>query len=169
MYQELIERRLINSKVHFYTVEIGSSLGHMSENSKMSLYQFYQMTTKSASWEQVLENVINLAKLGSYKIFKHRYENRWDRRMRYLQPAESSFLWTTFNRRKRYRRRGIVRGYIVPLLKLFAAMILVSFPHVSTLSLFLNYWHLPGPFMTFKVTVFCIMGVLICLLQLFRP
>ena len=105
--------------------------------------------------------------------FQLRYETRWDRRMKYLEPYEKNSIWsstteTFMSRRKGYRRRGCIRGYLVPLIKLFAACTVVGFG----LSLFyvccltLNWiWSQ----LTLKIIAFIFLVLIGLSLQLFRP
>ena len=159
------------SHVYFYSIEIGSSLGHMSENTKFAMWQLFQITTKLINMDQMITNVSSLAKLTSYKIFKHRYESRWDRRMRYLSPTDRKSIWSTgisLGRRKGYRRRGLIRGYVVPLLKLLAAIFVVGLGIFAFYLIFifgLWIWSL----MTLKIAAFMGLAFLGFCLQLFRP
>ena len=207
---EAIKRAMSSSSVNLYTLEIGSSLGQMSETTKFSIWQFFRLTTKSTNMDIIISNMSTITKLSSFKLFKvwlieyfaykiqriitfylrHtiifivilfyfftstqlRYETRWDRRMRYLYPCEKASIWSTttesfMDRRKGYRRRGCIRGYIVPLLKLIAACIVVGFGitllYVSGLIL-KWFWSQ----LTVKIIVIMILVLVGLSLQLFRP
>ena len=67
---EAIRRQKTSSSVSFYSIEIGSSLGQMTENTKFSLWQFYQITTRSVKVDDMISNVSQLTKLSSFKLFK---------------------------------------------------------------------------------------------------
>ena len=67
---EAIKRQKTSSLVNLYTLEIGSSLGQMSETTKFSIWQFFRLTTKSTSMENIVSNIALLAKLSSFKLFK---------------------------------------------------------------------------------------------------
>ena len=102
-----------------------------------------------------------------------RYEARWDQRMRYLYPCEESSIWSTtteslMERRKGYRRRGCVRGYIVPLIKLIAACTLVGFgiTLLYVCGLMLKWvWSQ----LTLKIMFFIFITLMGLSLKLFRP
>ena len=67
---EAIRKQKTSSSVSFYSIEIGSSLGQMTENTKFSLWQFFQITTRSIKVEDMISNVSILTKLSSFKLFK---------------------------------------------------------------------------------------------------
>ena len=67
---EAIKRQKTSSLVNLYTLEIGASLGQMSETTKFSIWQFFRLTTKSTSMENIVSNIALLAKLSSFKLFK---------------------------------------------------------------------------------------------------
>ena len=105
--------------------------------------------------------------------FQLRYETRWDRRMRYLYPCEKTSIWSSttesfMNRRKGYRRRGCIRGYLVPLIKLIAACIVVGFGisliYICGLTLKWVWSQL-----TLKIIAFVFLVLVGLSLQLFRP
>lgn len=67
---EAIRRQKSSSSVNFYSMEIGSSLGQMTEATKFSIWQFFQITTQSVKVDQIMSNVSLLTKLSSFKLFK---------------------------------------------------------------------------------------------------
>ena len=67
---EAIRRQKSSSLVNLYTLEIGASLGQMSETTKFSIWQFFRLTTKSTNMDQIVSNVALITKLGSFKLFK---------------------------------------------------------------------------------------------------
>ena len=67
---EAIKRQKTSSLVNLYTLEIGTSLGQMSETTKFSIWQFFRLTTKSTNMENIVTNIALLAKLSSFKLFK---------------------------------------------------------------------------------------------------
>ena len=67
---EAIKRQKTSSLVNLYTLEIGTSLGQMSETTKFSIWQFFRLTTKSTNMENIVTNIAMLAKLSSFKLFK---------------------------------------------------------------------------------------------------
>jgi len=163
------------TQVNVFALEVGSSLGHMTESSKFALWQFYQLTTKQVAMDLVVSNVSALTKLTSYKIFRQRYDNRWNRRSRYLYPGDRPSIWSalsltamTSRRKGHRRRRGLIRGYVVPFFKLFAALFVVGllFFAAYLLSLALLWmWSM----MTLKTAGIIGLVFLGCCLQLFRP
>ena len=93
--------------------------------------------------------------------------------MKYLNPCENTSFWASTTesftaRRKGYRRRGCVRGYLVPLLKLFAACILVGFGMslLYVLGLILRWGWLQ---LTVKIVAIAFLILVGLSLQLFRP
>ena len=70
---EAIKRQKTSSLVNLYTLEIGASLGQMSETTKFSIWQFFRLTTKSTNMENIVTNIALLAKLSSFKLFKVYY------------------------------------------------------------------------------------------------
>ena len=74
------------TRVHTFALEVGSSLGHMTESSKFTLWQFYQLTTKQVPMDSVVNNTAALTRLASYKIFRQRYDNRRDHNKPFLLP-----------------------------------------------------------------------------------
>ena len=67
---EAIRRQKSSSLVNLYTLEIGASLGQMSETTKFSIWQFFRLTTKCTTMENIVSNITMLAKLSSFKLFK---------------------------------------------------------------------------------------------------
>ena len=67
---EAIRRQKSSSLVNLYTLEIGASLGQMNETTKFSIWQFFRLTTKCTSMENIVSNIAMLAKLSSFKLFK---------------------------------------------------------------------------------------------------
>lgn len=178
------------TNVSYYSIAVGSSLGHMSESTKFALWQLFQLTTQSLPVETMIRNVSALVKLSSYKIFKTRYEARWDKRTKVLLPADRGreslrgglaalanlFYVSVFGpcsqRRKATvrlkRRRGLIRGCLVPLLKLLVAMALAGFALSSLycLSLLMTWlWSM----VTLKATAVGFFVLLGWCLKQFRP
>ena len=67
---EAIRRQKSSSLVNLYTFEIGASLGQMNETTKFSIWQFFRLTTKATTMENIVSNIAMLAKLSSFKLFK---------------------------------------------------------------------------------------------------
>jgi hypothetical protein len=67
-----IRRQKSSSLVNLYTLEIGASLGQMSETTNFTVWQFFRLTTKSTTMENIVSNLAMLAKLSSFKLFKVR-------------------------------------------------------------------------------------------------
>ena len=93
--------------------------------------------------------------------------------MSYLYPCEKSSIWSSttesfIDRRKGYRRRGCIRGYVVPLIKLVAACIMVGFGisllYVTGLTLKWIWAQL-----TLKIICIVFLILVALSLQLFRP
>ena len=67
---DAIRRQKSSSLVNLYTLEIGASLGQMSETTKFSIWQLFRLTNKTTNMERIVSNITLLTKLSSFKLFK---------------------------------------------------------------------------------------------------
>ena len=66
---DAIRRQKSSSLVNLYTLEIGASLGQMSETTKFSIWQLFRLTNKTTNMERIVSNITLLTKLSSFKLF----------------------------------------------------------------------------------------------------
>ena len=67
---DAIRRQKSSSLVNLYTLEIGASLGQMSETTKFSIWQLFRLTNKTTNMDRIVSNITLLTKLSSFKLFK---------------------------------------------------------------------------------------------------
>ena len=89
--------------LRFQTVEIGTFTGQISEGTKFSLWEIYKLTTCTLPVNVFIDNIVLLAKIGSFVVFKLRKEKRWSRNSKYLHPATVAV-----------KQPGFVRRYLIP-------------------------------------------------------
>ena len=105
-----------------------------------------------------IDNVVSLAKLGSFKIFKSKHETRWDRHLPYLYPTADSAPKT----------KGLVRSYLILIGKFFGLTVALAacvfLLHVGYL---LSGWFWAN--FTFKIMIIIYITIMGLFLSLFRP
>jgi len=117
--------------LRFQTVEIGTFTGQISESSKFSLWEIYKLTTCSVPVNVFIENVVLLAKIGSFVVFKLRKEKRWNRKSKYLHPATVAT-----------KQPGFVRQYVLPTAKvvgIIAGVVIVLFQQCYQICRFISF------------------------------
>ena len=92
--------------LRFQTIEIGTFTGQISEVTKFALWEVYKLSTCNIPVNVFIDNVVLLAKIGSFVVFKLRKDKRWNRKTKYLHPAPVSI-----------HQPGFVRRYVIPTAK----------------------------------------------------
>jgi hypothetical protein len=104
-----------------------------------------------------IDNVVSLAKLGSFKIFKSKNESRWDRSSSFLYPIGQVA-----------KRKGSVRSYFISAGKFIGwTLALAAFILVLHIGYTLSGWLWAN--MTFKIMIIIYITIMGLFLSLFRP
>lgn len=152
-------RRSFKCTVNFYALEIGSASGYISTRSANALYELHKLTTKPPL-QNFIHNVSQLAKLGSYRIYKGRLEGS-KKDLPYLYPDIGGRVFST-------TRRTILNKYIYPLARAggcIVAIIFLIFLLYLLCLLLLWIWSL----LTKQLLVFVFFGLVFLCLLVFRP
>lgn len=104
-----------------------------------------------------IDNVVSLAKLGSFKIFKSKHEARWDRNGPFLYPMDLSV-----------KRKGSVRSYFVSAGKFLGlTLALAALFFLLHIAYTLSGWFWAN--LTFKIMIIIYITIMGLFLSLFRP
>ena len=89
-------RRSFKCSVNFFALEIGSASGYVSERSASALYELHKLThQRNPALQNFIHNVSQLAKLGSYRIFKGRHDKSRNGNIPYLYPDVGGRVFST--------------------------------------------------------------------------
>lgn len=154
-------RRSFNCTVNFFALEIGSASGYTPERSNCALYELHKLTvTRQPPLPNFIHNVSQLAKLGSYRIFKGRHESRYGH-VPYLYPDSGGRVFST-------TRRTILNNYVYPLARAggcIVAIIFIIFLIYLLCQLLFWIWSM----LSRQLLVFVFLAMVIFCLQVFRP
>ncbi len=155
-------RRAFNSCVNFYALEIGSVSGHVTESSRVALYELHKLTlTRQPPLEAFIRNVGQLARLSSYKIFKHRQETRSWKGLRLLYPDGGGRVFTS-------TKRNLMFKYVYPLARAGGCVVaIVTALFLLYLLCLLLQW--TWSMMNSTILVFVFLGIVASILNIFRP
>jgi hypothetical protein len=104
-----------------------------------------------------IDNVVSLAKLGSFKIFKSKSEARWDRYTPYLYPTDLAV-----------KKKGVVQSYLISLGKfLLLTVALAACIFLLHIGYILSGWFWAN--LTFKIMIIVYITIMGLFLSLFRP
>ena len=154
-------RRSFKCTVNFYALEVGSASGHVTHRSGSGFYELHKLTvTRQPSLENFIHNVSQLAKLGSYRIFKGRHESRYGN-VPYLYPDSGGRVFNT-------TRRNILNKYVYPLARgggCIVAIVFLIFLFYLLCLFLLWVWSL----LNSQVLIFVFLLIVALCLSVFRP
>lgn len=157
----LAMRRSFNCTVNFFALEIGSASGFIPDRSQNCLYELHKLTvSRQPALPNFIHNISQLAKLGSYRIFKGRHESRYGN-VPYLYPDNGGRVFNT-------TRRTILNKYIYPLARAggcIVAIIFIIFLLYLICQLLLWIWSM----LSSQLLVFVFLLLVAFCLQIFRP
>lgn len=157
----LAMRRSFKSTVNFFALEIGSGSGFVSESSRVALYEIHKLTlTRQPPLESFIRNVSQLAKLGSYRIFKSRHEARTGT-LHKLYPDSGGRVFSA-------TKRNILNKYVYPLARAggcIVAIIFLLFLLYLTCLLLQWIWSM----LSSSILVIVFLAIVAGCLNLFRP
>jgi len=155
-------RRSFNCSVNFFALEIGSASGYVPERSASVLYELHKLThQRNPPLQNFIHNVSQLAKLGSYRIFKGRHDKSRNGNIPYLYPDIGGRVFST-------TRRNILNKYVYPLARaggcIVAIIFIIFLLYLLCLTL-LWIWSL----LSRQLLVFVFLGLVFLCLLVFRP
>lgn len=157
----LTMRRSFNCTVNFHAFEIGSASGYINNRTNSAIFELHKLTVgRQPPMERFVHNLSQLAKLGSYKIFKTRHETKnWN--MNYLHPETGNRVFTA-------TKRTILNRYVYPLARAGGCIVAIIFL-IFLLYLSCLFLHGIWLMLTSQVLVFVFLGIVVLCLQIFRP
>ena len=151
-----------NSKPNDFCIQTfpGSGSGYASTTSQNALNELHKLTlTRQPPYEKFMFNICQLAKLGSYKIFKGKLSRSWH--ANYLYPDSGNRV---FNATK----RNILNRYVYPLARAGGCIVAIIFL-IFLFYLFCLFLQWCWLMLTGQIVAILVLATIAGCLQMFRP